>query len=65
MNAAAGFHRAITVGAAALFAVLPTCFETRSRTIDKALTGPRDRQKKYTRDADPGHNWIEEVRARE
>ena len=30
-------------------------------TIDNALTGPWTVKKKYTRDADPRHNWIEEV----
>jgi hypothetical protein len=30
-------------------------------TIDNALTGPWTVKKKYTRDVDPRHNWIEEV----
>ena len=30
-------------------------------TIDNALTGPWTVKKKYSRDADPRHNWIEEV----
>jgi hypothetical protein len=30
-------------------------------TIDNALTGPWTVKKKFTRDADPRHNWIEEV----
>jgi hypothetical protein len=30
-------------------------------TIDNALTGPWMVKKKYTRDSNPRHNWIEEV----
>jgi len=30
-------------------------------TIDNALTGPWTVKKKYTRDSNPRHNWIEEI----